>query len=145
MNLLEHLDIQIKQTTPEQVELALMVRDIHKQPFGIMHGGMNGVLIETACSLGANQNVAQNEYCVGVDLQVNHLRAVTSGELTIRAIPDKVGRTIQVWQATVYQKEQKIAVGRCTLMTQKAQTKDQAENSRAQSCFVVIYFLLHIP
>lgn len=124
MNLLEHLDIQIKQTTPEQVELALMVRDIHKQPFGIMHGGMNGVLIETACSLGANQNVKSNEYCVGVDLQVNHLRAVTSGELTIRAIPDKVGRTIQVWQATVYQKEQKIAVGRCTLMTQKAQTKD---------------------
>ena len=124
MNLLEHLDIQIKQTTPEQVELALVVRDIHKQPFGIMHGGMNGVLIETACSLGANQNVKSNEYCVGVDLQVNHLRAVTSGELTIRAIPDKVGRTIQVWQATVYQKEQKIAVGRCTLMTQKAQTKD---------------------
>ena len=124
MNLLEHLDIQIKQTSPEQVELALMVRDIHKQPFGIMHGGINGVLIETACSLGANQNVKSNEYCVGVDLQVNHLRAVTSGELTIRAIPDKVGRTIQVWQATVYQKEQKIAVGRCTLMTQRAQTKD---------------------
>lgn len=124
MNLLEHLDIQIKQTTPEQVELTLVVRDIHKQPFGIMHGGMNGVLIETACSLGANQNVKSNEYCVGVDLQVNHLQAVTSGELTIRAIPDKVGRTIQVWQATVYQKEQKIAVGRCTLMTQRAQTKD---------------------
>lgn len=124
MNLLEHLNIKIKQTSPEQVELALVVRDIHKQPFGIMHGGMNGVLIETACSLGANQNVKSNEYCVGVDLQVNHLRAVTSGELIIRAIPDKVGRTIQVWQATVYQKEQKIAVGRCTLMTQKAQTKD---------------------
>ncbi|RBR31643.1 PaaI family thioesterase [Enterococcus cecorum] len=124
MNLLEHLDIQIKQTTPEQVELSLIVRDIHKQPFGIMHGGMNGVLIETACSLGANQNVTPDEYCVGVDLQVNHLRAVTSGELTIRAIPDKVGHTIQVWQATVYQKEQKIAVGRCTLMTQRAQTKD---------------------
>ena len=124
MNLLEHLNIQIKQTSPEHVERALVVRDIHKQPFGIMHGGMNGVLIETACSLGANQNVKSNEYCVGVDLQVNHLRAVTSGELTIRAIPDKVGRTVQVWQATVYQKEQKIAVGRCTLMTQKAQTKD---------------------
>ncbi len=124
MNLLEHLDIQIKQTSPEQVELSLIVRDIHKQPFGIMHGGMNGVLIETACSLGANQNVTPDEYCVGVDLQVNHLRSVTAGELTIRANPDKVGRTIQVWQATVYQKEQKIAVGRCTLMTQKAQTKD---------------------
>lgn len=124
MNLLEHLDIQIKQTSPEQVELSLIVHEIHKQPFGIMHGGMNGVLIETACSLGANQNVKSNEYCVGVDLQVNHLRAVTSGELIIRAIPDKVGRTIQVWQATVYQKDQKIAVGRCTLMTQKAQTKD---------------------
>ena len=89
MNLLEHLDIQIKQTSPEQVELSLIVREIHKQPFGIMHGGMNGVLIETACSLGANQNVAQNEYCVGVDLQVNHLQAVSTGELNIIATPDK--------------------------------------------------------
>ncbi|CAI3440206.1 PaaI family thioesterase [Enterococcus cecorum] len=124
MNLLEHLDIQIKQTSPEQVELSLIVREIHKQPFGIMHGGMNGVLIETACSLGANQNVAQNEYCVGVDLQVNHLKAVSTGELNIIATPDKIGRTLQVWQATVYQKNKKIAVGRCTLMTQKAQTKD---------------------
>ena len=124
MNLLEHLDIQIKQTSPEQVELSLIVREIHKQPFGIMHGGMNGVLIETACSLGANQNVAQNEYCVGVDLQVNHLQAVSTGELNIIATPDKIGRTLQVWQATVYQKNKKNAVGRCTLMTQKAQTKD---------------------
>ncbi|WP_171332936.1 PaaI family thioesterase [Enterococcus cecorum] len=124
MNLLEHLDIQIKQTSPEQVELSLIVREIHKQPFGIMHGGMNGVLIETACSLGANQNVAQNEYCVGVDLQVNHLQAVSTGELNIIATPDKIGRTLQVWQATVYQKNKKIAVGRCTLMTRKAQTKD---------------------
>lgn len=124
MNLLEHLDIQIKQTSPEQVELSLIVRDIHKQPFGIMHGGMNGVLIETACSLGANQNVAQNEYCVGVDLQVNHLQAVSTGELNIIATPDKIGRTLQVWQATVYQKEQKIAVGRCTLMVQRTKIKD---------------------
>lgn len=124
MNLLEHLDIQIKQTSPEQVELSLIVREIHKQPFGIMHGGMNGVLIETACSLGANQNVAQNEYCVGVDLQVNHLQAVSTGELNIIATPDKIGRTLQLWQATVYQINKKIAVGRCTLMTQKAQTKD---------------------
>ncbi|CAI3337473.1 PaaI family thioesterase [Enterococcus cecorum] len=124
MNLLEHLDIQIKQTSPEQVELSLIVREIHKQPFGIMHGGMNGVLIETACSLGANQNVAQNEYCVGVDLQVNHLQAVSTGELNIIATPDKIGRTLQVWQATVYQINKKIAAGRCTLMTQKAQTKD---------------------
>ncbi|XBG82102.1 PaaI family thioesterase [Enterococcus cecorum] len=89
-----------------------------------MHGGMNGVLIETACSLGANQNVAQNEYCVGVDLQVNHLQAVSTGELNIIATPDKIGRTLQVWQATVYQKNKKIAVGRRTLMTQKTQTKD---------------------
>ena len=124
MNLLEHLDIQIKQTSPEQVELSLIVRDIHKQPFGIMHGGMNGVLIETACSLGANQNVAQNEFCVGVDLQVNHLQAVSTGELNIIATPDKIGRTLQVWQATVYQKEQKIAVGRCTLMVQRTKIKD---------------------
>ncbi|NLJ17920.1 MAG: aromatic compound catabolic protein, partial [Globicatella sulfidifaciens] len=52
------------------------------------------------------------------------LKAVSTGELNIIATPDKIGRTLQVWQATVYQKNKKIAVGRCTLMVQRTKIKD---------------------
>ena len=61
---------------------------MHKQPYGLVHGGLNGVLIETACSLGANENVPENTFAVGIDLQVNHLRSVHDGSLTVIATPN---------------------------------------------------------
>lgn len=96
----------------------MQIEAFHKQPYGIMHGGINGVLIETACSLGANEQLkSKKTYAVGVDLQVNHLKSVASGMLTITATPDHVGGTIQVWKAAIYdEKNQLISVGRCTLM-----------------------------
>ncbi|WP_459254266.1 PaaI family thioesterase, partial [Enterococcus faecalis] len=74
IHLLEYLGITIQQVSAEKCQLTLAVKDVHKQPYGLVHGGLNGVLIETACSLGANENVPENTFAVGIDLQVNHLR-----------------------------------------------------------------------
>lgn len=116
MNLLDYLGIQIEETTADCVRLSLTVSDQHKQPFGILHGGINAVLIETACSLGANQAVAKDHFAAAIDLQVNHLKAVSQGKLTVEAVPDRIGGTIQTWQATIRQADStKTAVGRCTL------------------------------
>ena len=85
---------------------------MHKQPYGLVHGGLNGVLIETACSLGANENT----FAVGIDLQVNHLRSVHDGSLTVIATPDHSGKTLQVWEAKIYNADHQLtSVGRCTL------------------------------
>ena len=75
MNLLDYLGIQIEETTATQVRLSLVVTDQHKQPFGLLHGGINAVLIETACSLGANQAVAEDQFAAAIDLQVNHFKS----------------------------------------------------------------------
>ncbi|MCF7522700.1 hypothetical protein L3X07_03690 [Levilactobacillus brevis] len=40
---------------------------------------MNGVLAETAASLGANANLDADQVAVGVNLTVQHLQAVTQG------------------------------------------------------------------
>lgn len=118
MNLLEYLEIKTKAKSPEKVILSMTIADCHKQPYGLMHGGINGVLIETACSLGANEHLKGKEtYAIGVDLQVNHLKSVCSGQLTVFATPDHVGGTIQVWKAAIYDEEERlISVGRCTMM-----------------------------
>ncbi|WP_430609943.1 PaaI family thioesterase [Enterococcus sp. DIV0876] len=128
MNLLEALGIQIEEATAAQVRLRMNIGPQHKQPFGIVHGGINGVLIETACSIGANQALAADEaFAAGIDLQVNHLHAVQDGVLIVEAIPDKIGHRIQTWQATIWQENgPKTAVGRCTLTTLKQ--KKQAAN-----------------
>ncbi|MGX7023846.1 PaaI family thioesterase [Vagococcus hydrophili] len=122
MNLLDYLNIQIEEENKEQVILTMIVEDCHKQPYGVLHGGINGVLIETATSMAAMQNKpSETDYVVGIDLQVNHLKPVTSGSLRTIATPNHIGRTTQVWEAVVLdENEKKVAVGRCTLLNKKS-------------------------
>ncbi|MGX6970103.1 PaaI family thioesterase [Vagococcus bubulae] len=119
MNTLNYLDIKLEQTSKEKVVLTMMVDDKHLQPFGLMHGGINAVLIETATSIGANDSLdTTKQVAVGLDLQVNHLKSAVKGDsLTITATPNHIGKMTQVWQAVITnQTQQKISVGRCTLM-----------------------------
>jgi 1,4-dihydroxy-2-naphthoyl-CoA hydrolase len=120
MNLLDYLGIQTEETKADYVRLSLTITEQHKQPFGILHGGINAVLIETACSLGANQAVDTQHFAAAIDLQVNHLKAVLQGTVIVEATPDRIGGKIQTWQATIRQADgTKTAVGRCTLTAVK--------------------------
>lgn len=59
MNLLENLDIQTQSVTANKCVITVKVSDKLKQPYaGIVHGGINAVLAETAASLGANPMVS---------------------------------------------------------------------------------------
>ncbi len=121
MNLIDYLNIKIVEVTAEKVLLSLEIAEIHHQPFGIVHGGLNAVLVETACSLGANAYLqSADEVAVGLDVQANHLRSVSSGTLTVIATPNHLGRKTQVWEATIYDdKNHTTSVGRCSLFTKK--------------------------
>ena len=120
LNLLENYQIKVVKKSKEEIIIEMPITEIHLQPFGMLHGGVNGILIETAASLGGMENVETDGYVVGLDLQVNHIRSVNSGVLTTIATPNHVGKTTQVWGAIVYNdSQQKIAVGRCTLLNQK--------------------------
>lgn len=116
MNLIDYLKIKTTYVSKERVELLLPLSEIHHQPFGYLHGGISGVLIETACSIGANQHLISSQAAVGVDLHVNHLNKAQNGQLRVTAQPVKIGRTIQFWTAEVYlDGEYKVANGSCTL------------------------------
>ena len=49
------------------------------QPYGLLHGGASAVLAETLGSVGAVLHAGEGRIAVGVDLNVTHHRAVTSG------------------------------------------------------------------
>lgn len=68
------------------------------QPFGILHGGASVVLAETLGSMAANYCIDMDkQYAVGLEVNANHLRSVSSGKVCGTARPVHLGRTTQVW------------------------------------------------
>ena len=49
--LTEIFTYSIKEVAKDRVILSLQIAEFHKQPFSLLHGGMNDILIETACSI----------------------------------------------------------------------------------------------
>src|SRR5438876_12121383 len=67
------------------------------QPYGILHGGATAALCETIASMGTAILVGPERIVVGIELNVNHIRAVDSGHVTATGVPLHVGRTTAVW------------------------------------------------
>lgn len=102
----------------DKVAARMEVLDRVKQPFGILHGGATVALVESVASIGAWLNVSDGFSCVGIEVNANHLRSVSSGWVIATGIPLHRGRRSQVWSVEVQEEitGQLIAQGRCTLM-----------------------------
>ena len=68
-----------------------------RQPYGILHGGVSVVLAETLGSCGAAHTAPPGCRVVGLDINANHIRAVSDGWVTGIARPVHIGRSTQVW------------------------------------------------
>jgi 1,4-dihydroxy-2-naphthoyl-CoA hydrolase len=91
------------------------------QPIGIMHGGASCVLAETVGSNAANFCVNQKEYyCVGLDINTNHIRSIRDGIVTAKAEAFHLGKTTQVFGIHIYDEREKlISVNRLTMAVLK--------------------------
>ena len=87
------------------------------QPRGILHGGASVALAETLGSVGAALTVDPAKFrCVGLEINANHIRSVSEGVVTGRAEPIHIGRTTQVWEIRIRDKEDKlVCVSRLTM------------------------------
>jgi uncharacterized protein (TIGR00369 family) len=88
-----------------------------KQPYGLLHGGSSVLLAETLGSMAANLCVDPGEgQAVGLEINANHLRAMTSGTVTGTARPVHVGRSTQVWDIRIEDEQGRaVCVSRLTL------------------------------
>lgn len=103
MNLLDHLGIKIASQSAQQVELHLPVTENIKQPFGLVHGGINAILAETAASIAANCAAPKGKIAIGVNITSHHLRPTSNGTLITIATPQHIGQKIQVWDVKIIQ------------------------------------------
>ena len=93
------------------------VDDRTRQPYGILHGGASCVLAETLASMGSALVIDQSrQRCVGLELNANHIRGVSSGWVIGTARPLHVGRTTHVWDVRIESEEGKlVCVARVTM------------------------------
>ncbi len=69
-----------------------------KQSAGLLHGGANVTLAESIGSLAANLCIDQEKYyAVGLEINANHIRSVSSGWVFGKATPIHLGQSTQLW------------------------------------------------
>lgn len=94
----EHLGIEFLEVGEDFLTARVPVDERTRQPYGLLHGGVSVVLAETLGSCGAACACPEGWMAVGLDINANHLRGVTSGWVTATARPVHIGRTTHVWQ-----------------------------------------------
>ena len=112
------LGIRTREMTADRVEMELDIGPKVHQPMGILHGGASAVLAESAASMGAFMNCdPAKEYAVGIELNVSHLKAKTTGLLRALATPIRKGKTVHVWNIDLTDEDaEPVAAARCTVL-----------------------------
>jgi len=114
--LMATLAIEVLEATPERVVARMPVTAAHLQPHGILHGGASVALAETVASIGASVGLADSQRAVGLEINANHVRSVSSGTLVATAVPLHAGRRTHVWSVEIRTEEGKlVCASRCTL------------------------------
>jgi uncharacterized protein (TIGR00369 family) len=101
---------------PGQVEVALPFRDDLTQQKGFIHGGIIGMIADTACGYAAYSLMPADSSLVTVEYKINIL-APARGSLVARGEVVRAGRTLTVTRGEVYAEDGKhIASMQQTLM-----------------------------
>ena len=120
-NVMQTLGIEIVSLEKDLVVLSMNVEAKVHQYTGILHGGVSLVLAESAASIGAVINSDLTKVTpVGIEINANHLRAVSGGKVTAEARPLYHGKTLSVWQTEIKdERERLVCVSRCSIALRK--------------------------
>ncbi len=94
----EVLDIRFEAVDAESLTASMAVDHRTHQPYGLLHGGASVVLAETLGSMASYLCIdPSTHYCVGLEVNANHVRGVRSGRVTGVARAVHIGRSTHVW------------------------------------------------
>ncbi|TBU71623.1 esterase [Pseudomonas daroniae] len=94
----ELLDIRFESFDDGSITASMAVDARTHQPYGLLHGGASVVLAESLGSTASYLCIDTSKFfCVGLEVNANHLRGLRSGRVTAVAKPVHLGRTTHVW------------------------------------------------
>jgi len=113
-----NIGLRFVSVQPDEFVAELEIGDQHRQPYGLVHGGVYASMVETVCSTGAALSVfAEGRTTVGLENATSFLKAVREGTLRCTATPLVRGRRSHVWEARIEDDEGRtVAAGRVRMM-----------------------------
>jgi uncharacterized protein (TIGR00369 family) len=112
-----HMGIEILEVQSGAVSARMPVRQEVMAPNGYLHAGSVVTLADTCCGYGCIASLPEGaQSFTTVELKSNHLGTARDGVIECRATAVHMGRTTQVWDATVTHNGKTIALFRCTQM-----------------------------
>jgi len=126
-NMAEHLGIEFIEVGDNYIKARMPVDHRTKQPIGIMNGGASCALAESVGSAAANYCVdLSKQYCVGLDINTNHVRSAREGFVIAIATPFHIGGKTQVWSINIENESgDLISVNRLTMMVLSRDAQSQ--------------------
>jgi len=111
------LGFELISASKERLSAAFTIRPHHLAPNGYLHAASIIMLADTACGYGCMLNLPEGASSfTTIELKSNHLGTARSGRVECLAAPVHLGRTTQVWDATITANDKTIALFRCTQM-----------------------------
>lgn len=121
-----HLGIEFTGFGDDWLAARMPVDSRTVQPFRILHGGASVLLAESVGSCAANLCVDQAQfYCVGLDINANHIRGMKSGWVTGTARALHLGKSTHVWQIHITNEaDALVCVSRLTMSVLRRQATE---------------------
>ncbi|MCS6972983.1 MAG: hotdog fold thioesterase [Cyclobacteriaceae bacterium] len=115
--MVEYIGIEFTEVGTNFIRARMPVDHRTQQPYGLLHGGASVVLAETLGSVAAHCSVLnEDKYCVGLEINANHIRSVKSGFVTGTTRPIHIGKRTQVWEILITnEQEELVCISRITL------------------------------
>jgi 1,4-dihydroxy-2-naphthoyl-CoA hydrolase len=115
--LVQNLGIEFTEIGDAHLGATLPLDHRTVQPAGILHGGASLALAETLGSVAGFVCIdREKQYCVGIEINANHIRPVCSGPVHGVAKPIHIGRKTHVWEIAISDQHCKlVCVSRITL------------------------------
>jgi uncharacterized protein (TIGR00369 family) len=93
--------LELLECSDSEVRARVVVREHHKQPAGLVHGGLYASIAESIASLATGMTVLdEGKVAMGMANSTSFLRPITEGVVHAHAVRIHRGRTSWLWDVT---------------------------------------------
>ena len=122
-NMGEQLGMEFTDVGENFLKARMPVDNRTRQPYGLLHGGASAALAETLGSVASAYVIDPAKYyCVGLEINANHIRGVREGYVYGIVLPLHIGASTHVWDIKITDEREKlVCVSRLTVAILKQQ------------------------
>jgi len=115
--MVSYLGIEFTELGPDYITAKMPVDHRTHQPLGLLHGGASVTLAETLGSIAATCCVDRTtQYCVGLEINANHVKSVRSGYVYGTTRPIHIGKRTHVWEIKIVNEDSElVCISRITM------------------------------